>query len=341
MKVRIGLVGYGTGGRYFHAPYIAASPHCELVGVVARSQEKKAEVAEDFPDVRSVDSLADLVELGVDAVVISTPPHTRRELVLEAIEACVAVVADKPFAPNAKAGQELVDTAAKAGVLLNVFHNRRYDTDFVTAMKVRQQLGQLRGLDLRFDLDEPESLELGHEGGLLRDLGSHVVDQALTLLGSAYEVTAHLCFIESEKGRTDKRFRIIIEHGSGAVSTISASKVDWLVSREIRLVGEKGAYVSDYRDVQTEAIKKGQRPAGKRDSWGYESHDRWGELRTADGVETVRSEQGDYTNFYDEFARAVENKTAGPVPAQQGVEVLKVLDAVVKSAAEGRTVRIS
>ena len=199
MNVRIGLVGYGTGGRYFHAPYIAASPHCELVGVVARSQEKKVEVAEDFPDVRSVDSLAELVELGVDAVVISTPPHTRRELVLEAIEAGVAVVADKPFAPNAKAGQELVDSAAKAGVLLNVFHNRRYDTDFVTAMKVRGQLGQLRGLDLRFDLDEPESLELGHEGGLLRDLGSHVVDQALTLLGSAYEVTAHLCFIESEK----------------------------------------------------------------------------------------------------------------------------------------------
>lgn len=340
MNIRIGLVGYGTGGRYFHAPYIEASPHCELVGVVARSESSKAKVAEDFPEVPAVDSLSDLIELGVDAVVISTPPDTRRELVLEAIDAGVAVVADKPFAPNAQAAQELVDAADNAGVLLNVFHNRRYDTDFVTAMKVKQQLGQLRSLDLRFDLDEPESLEPGFHGGLLRDLGTHVVDQALTLMGSAYEVTAHICHIGLPEGRTDKRFRIIIEHGSAAVSMISASKVDWLVSRELRLVGERGAYVSDYRDVQAEAIKKGQRPAGKRDAWGYESHDRWGQLRTPEGVETVRSEQGDYTNFYDELALAVENKTAGPVPAWQGVEVLKVLDAVVKSAEERRSIRL-
>lgn len=340
MNIRIGLVGYGTGGRYFHAPYIEASPHCELVGVVARSESSKAKVAEDFPEVPAVDSLSDLIGLGVDAVVISTPPDTRRELVLEAIDAGVAVVADKPFAPNAQAAQELVDAADNAGVLLNVFHNRRYDTDFVTAMKVKQQLGQLRSLDLRFDLDEPESLEPGFHGGLLRDLGTHVVDQALTLMGSAYEVTAHICHIGLPEGRTDKRFRIIIEHGSAAVSMISASKVDWLVSRELRLAGERGAYVSDYRDVQAEAIKKGQRPAGKRDAWGYESHDRWGQLRTPEGVETIRSEQGDYTNFYDEFAFAVENKTAGPVPAWQGVEVLKVLDAVVKSAEERRSIRL-
>ena len=340
MNIRIGLVGYGTGGRYFHAPYIEASPHCELVGVVARSEASKAKVEEDFPGLPTVDSLEALVNLGVDAVVISTPPDTRRDLVLEAIDAGVAVVADKPFAPNAQAAQELVDAAEKAGVLLNVFHNRRYDTDIVTAMKIRHSLGQLHGLDLRFDLNERDSLELGPQGGLLRDLGSHVVDQALMLMGPVREVTAHLSFIESAEGLTDKSFRIIIEHGSGAVSTISSSKVDWLVSREIRLVGEHGAYVSDFRDVQTEAIKKGQRPAGKRDAWGYESHDRWGQLRTADGVETVRSAQGDYTNFYDELARAIETKTAGPVPAQQGVEVLKVLDAVVKSAAEGRSIRI-
>lgn len=340
MNIRIGLVGYGTGGRYFHAPYIEASPHCELVGVVARSKASKSKVEEDYPGLPTVESLAELLKLGVDAVVISTPPETRQGLVLEAISAGVDVVADKPFAPNAQVAQELVDAADSAGVLLNVFHNRRYDTDFVTAMKTRHRLGQLHGLDLRFDLNEPESLELGPGGGLLRDLGSHVVDQALMMMGPAHEVTAHLSFIESTEGHTDKSFRIIIEHYSGAVSTISASKVDWLVSREIRVVGELGAYVSDYRDVQAEAIKKGQRPAGNRDAWGYESHDRWGILRSQNGVETIRSEQGDYTNFYDEYAAAVDKNTAGPVPAPQGVEVLKVLDAVVKSAREGRTVRI-
>ena len=87
MNIRIGLVGYGTGGRYFHAPYIEASPHCELVGVVARSEASKAKVEEDFPGLPTVDSLEALVNLGVDAVVVSTPPDTRRDLVLEAIDA--------------------------------------------------------------------------------------------------------------------------------------------------------------------------------------------------------------------------------------------------------------
>ena len=124
MNIRIGLVGYGTGGRYFHAPYIEASPHCELVGVVARSEASKAKVEEDFPGLPTVDSLEALVNLGVDAVVVSTPPETRRELVLEAIDAGVAVVADKPFAPNAQAAQELVD-AHSAHTFNSLTHGRQ------------------------------------------------------------------------------------------------------------------------------------------------------------------------------------------------------------------------
>lgn len=343
-KIRIGLVGYGVGGRLFHAPYIRASAACDLVGVVARSPRTVAAVAGDFPDgtVATVGSLTELLSLGVDAVVVSTPPDTRRDLVLEAVAAGVAVVADKPFAPSADEAQELVDAAADAGVVLNVFHNRRFDTDVVTARGVVDsgRLGRLQGLDLRLDLDEPGTVESGPQGGLLRDLGSHVVDQALQLLGPVSTVWATLDSESRPEGETNVRFLLVLGHTNGATSRVSASKVDHLSSKEIRVYGTDGAYVSDFTDVQAEAVKAGRRPADDRATWGVEDESRWGVLRTADGTETVPSAQGDYTCYYDRFADAVAHDGPGPVPGPEGVEVLRVLDAVAVSAREGRTVTL-
>jgi predicted dehydrogenase len=134
--VRVGLVGFGVGGRYFHSPFIQAAAGVELVGVVARVPERIAEVEQDLPGVPVFGSLGALLDSGVDAVTISTPPHTRRALVLEAVGRGVNVVADKPFAPTAEGAQELIDAAARAGVLLSVFHNRRWDTDVTTLKTV-------------------------------------------------------------------------------------------------------------------------------------------------------------------------------------------------------------
>ncbi|HWT34409.1 MAG TPA: Gfo/Idh/MocA family oxidoreductase [Microbacterium sp.] len=338
MTVRVGLVGYGVGGRLFHAPYLRASQECELVAVVARSEAAVNAARADDPDIAIHSSLTSLLEAGVDAVVVSTPPHTRRELVLEAIDHGTAVVADKPFAPTAADGRLLSDRARERGVLLNVFHNRRRDTDIVTARQVVDsgRLGTVRGLDLRFDLDEPESLEAGLSGGLLRDLGSHVVDQGLHLLGPARAVTARLVHVDTASGPTDAGFAMEIEHVSGACSRISASKINYLVSKELRLYGDRGSYVSDYSDVQTVAIRRGERPWQNRSTWGFEQPDRWGILRTDEGETAVPSAQGDYTTYYDEFARAVASGGPGPVPAEEGVTVLQVLDAVVRSDRERR-----
>ena len=148
-------------GEELHAPYIEAAADCELVGIVARAPATVARAQADWPETPIFDSLGEMIESGVDAVTISTPPATRRDLVLEAVGRGVHVVADKPFAPSAAAARELVNAAEAAGVLLSVFHNRRWDADIRTLRKVLrdQHLGDIWRFDSRFDTDDPATLE--------------------------------------------------------------------------------------------------------------------------------------------------------------------------------------
>lgn len=340
--MRLGLVGYGMGGRYFHAPFILAAEGCELVGVVARSPQKVADAQSDLPGVPIFGSLTELIDAGVDAVTISTPPQTRRALVLEAIARGVHVVADKPFAPTADAGRDLVEAARDGGVLLSVFHNRRWDTDITTLRSVldSQALGEIWRLDSRFDLDQAETLEAGPDGGLLRDLGSHLVDQALWLLGPAQRVLANLDWLQLPEGPTDAGFVLTISHTSGAHSHISASKVNRTESRELRVFGSSGSYVSSQSDVQAQAIFAGRHPADDLTAWGYEEQGRWGTLATADERRRVPSLQGSYADYYSRFAAAVAGSGPQPVPASEAVATLAVLDAARLSATSGDSVTI-
>ena len=268
--MRLGLVGYGVGGRYFHAPFVAAAQGVELAGVVTRSPDRRAELAADFPGVPAYDSLADLLAAGVDAVTITTPPQTRRELVLQAIAAGVPTIADKPFAPDADGGRELVAAAKEAGVPLNVFHNRRWDADIRTLAAVLQggELGELWGVESRMDQDNAATLEVGPDAGLLRDLGSHLVDQMLWLLGPARTVYAELDHVEPEGGRTDCRFTVSLTHAGGVRSRVSASKINHIEDRELRAYGSGGSYVAHGTDVQAQAVFAGRRPVDEGDKLG-------------------------------------------------------------------------
>jgi predicted dehydrogenase len=340
--LRLGVVGYGAGGRYFHTPFIAAATGIELAGVVTRSPDRRALVAEDWPGVPVFDSLGALLESGVDAVTITTPPETRRELVLEAVAAGAHVVADKPFAPSAEVGRELADAAESAEVLLSVFHNRRWDADIRTLAGVIDsgRLGELWRVHSRFDLDDPATLEAGPGGGLLRDIGSHVVDQMLWLLGDVRSVYAHLDWLDLPEGRTDASFLIDLEHTSGVRSTVESSKANHLEARELRAYGTEGSYRALGTDVQAQAVFAGRRPVDDPDAWGYEEPARWGLLATAAGEVSVPSEQGRYHDFYTAFAAAVRGEGRQPVPAYDGIRTLAVLDAARLSAATGESVRM-
>lgn len=327
--MRIGLVGYGLGGRRFHAPYIAAAEGVELAGVVTRSADRRAELAADFPGVPAYDSLAALIAAGVEAVVLTTPPQTRRALVLEAIGSGVPVVADKPFAPDAARGQELVTAAATAGVPLAVFQNRRWDTDVRTLREVLAtgDLGQVRRVESRFDLDSPGTIDPGPDGGVLRDLGAHLVDQVLWLFGPVSHVYAALDWVDLPEGRTDTGFTVTLRHTGGPVSTLVAGKANHNALREIRAYGDLGTYHSTMSDVQTEAVFAGHSPASVGAAWGYAPESEWGTLRTADGVRRIPSARGAYQDYYTQFAQALAGTAELPVTGEEAVQTLKVLDA--------------
>ena len=340
--IRLGLVGYGVGGRYFHAPFIQAADGVDLVGVVTRSPERRRILASDFPDLPVYDDLEKLLEAGVDAVTITTPPETRRQLVLQALAAGAHVVADKPFAPTAEGGRELDRAAEQAGLALNVFHNRRFDSDIRTLAGVLKSgvIGDLWRVESRMDQDSTATLEAGPTGGLLRDLGSHLVDQMLWLLGPAHRVYADLEWIDLPAGTTDAGFTITITHTSGVRSHLSSTKVNHIDQRELRAYGSHGSYVADGTDVQAQAIFAGQRPVDLGYAWGYEAESRWGTVNTAGGSHPVPSEQGAYQDYYTQFAAALAGTAPFPVPAGEAIHTLEVLDAARLSATEHRVVSL-
>jgi predicted dehydrogenase len=345
--VRIGVVGFGTGGLHFHAPFIEAASGVELAGVVTRNSDRRRILAERFPGVPAYDSLADLVAgeragSGIDAVTLTTPPETRRDLVLEALRLGVHVVADKPFAASAEAGAELDAAGQRSGLVLGVFHNRRWDSDIQTLKAVMDsgELGTIRRFHSRFDLDQPGTLEAGPSGGLLRDLGSHLVDQALWLFGPASRVYARLDWVDTDQGRTDSGFVLTISHASGVDSHLSASKLNRFAERDLRLYGAGGSYVARGTDVQAQAVFAGVRPVDSPQTWGYEPESAWGVLATAEHRAPVPAQQGNYSAYYAAFAAAVRNGGPPPVSAAEAVAVLQVLDAARASDQAGQAAEV-
>ncbi|MFC0200764.1 Gfo/Idh/MocA family protein [Paracoccus rhizosphaerae] len=343
MTLRIGCVGYGTGGRHFHTPFIDAAEGCELTAIVARAEKTAAKARSDWPGIPVFPSLAALIGSNTcDAVTITTPPQTRRELVLEAIAGGLHVIADKPFAPSENAALELDRAADAAGIVLGVYQNRRFDSDLQTLAKVLEggRLGEVWRIHSRMDFDDPASLEAGPTGGLLRDLGSHLVDQMIYLLGPVLSVDCQMDHLNLPQGRTDASFTMTLRHKGGAHSHINASKCNHLNLRELRAYGSNGSFTSRATDVQAQQIFAGERPALSPETWGYEPESNWPILRVGDDDETVPAEQGRYHDYYAAFARSVRDGTAPPVTAKQAARTIAVLDAARRSAEIGASVTL-
>ena len=337
--VRIGLVGYGYGGRYFHAPLIAGAVECEFAGVVTTSAERRALIAREHPGVPVHDSLAALAASGAEAVSISTPAGTHTPLTDEAIALGLSVVCDKPFALDPESARRTVDLADAAGVVLSPYQNRRWDSDFrtVQALVADGSLGDVRRFESRFERFAPESGPGASGGGTILDFGSHLVDQALVLLGPVESVYAELTLRGS--GLDDDVF-VALRHAGGARSHLWGSWLQQAPGPRFRVTGTAASLVVTTGDTQEDVLASGTGPTAGV-PWGREDHSELDRIHTPAGSTAVSLLPGAWDTFYPAFARAVRGLGPAPVAATDAVATAVVLEAARRSADTGQVVRIS
>ncbi len=345
-SIRVALLGYGLAGAGFHAPLIAAVEGLELTAIVTRDDERRSQARRDHPEAELLASAEEVWARAdrVDLVVVAAPNRAHVALARAAVEAGLAVVVDKPLAANADEARSLMREARERGVLLTVFQNRRWDGDFLTLRGLLEQdaLGAVERFESRFERWRPEpsggwreSGEAQDAGGLLYDLGSHLVDQALCLFGPPVLVYAELDRRRPGAETDDDTF-VALTHGSGVRSHLWMSAVAALPGPRYRVLGGRAAYVKYGLDVQEESLRAGRRPNDPL--WGRETEDRWGLLGAGEQVRRVPTATGAYQRFYEGVVLALRESAPPPVDPDAVVTGLEVLEAARISARERRTV---
>ncbi|MGA5468477.1 Gfo/Idh/MocA family oxidoreductase [Streptomyces arboris] len=353
--LRVALVGYGLAGSVFHAPLIAATEGLVLNTVVTSNEERRAEARAAYPDLRFAASPDELWERAdeLDLVVIASPNKTHVALATAALKAGLPVVVDKPIAGTAAEARELAALAEERGLLLSVFQNRRWDNDFRTlaALIADGELGEVQRFESRFERWRPqpkggwrESGDPEEIGGLLYDLGSHVVDQALVLFGPAVQVYAESDVRRPGAAADDDTF-IAITHANGVRSHLYVSATTAQLGPRFRVLGSTAGYVKYGLDPQEAALREGRRPGDGGEPWGEEVEEVWGRIGSGEspltgGGTPVRTLPGDYPAYYAAVAAAVLGTGENPVTALQAAAALDVLEAARRSAREGVSVTL-
>jgi predicted dehydrogenase len=342
--LRVGLIGYGLAGRAFHAPLIATTPGLRLQNVVTANPDRRAQLAAEYPEASPVDSVEQLLAdpASLDLVVIATPNDTHSPAARAALEAGLPVVVDKPLAPTAAEAAALVALAEERGLMLTVFQNRRWDSDYRTARHLIADgaLGSVHRYESRFERWRPqiatgwrESADPAKAGGVLNDLGSHLVDQALHLFGPAARVYAEVNTRRPGAVVDDDAF-IAITHESGVHSHLWMSAVAAQPGPRLRILGDQSAYTVEGLDPQEAALRAGKRPGP---GWGEPAESEWGLLGATGEAHRYPSLPGDYPAFYAGVVAALRDGAPAPVDPHDAVAALTVLELARRSAAEGRT----
>lgn len=324
--VRVGLIGFGLAGASFHAPLIAAVEGMELAAIAT------SRATDGYPDaVRYGDAHALIADGAIDVVVIATPNDSHAPLARTALAAGRHVVIDKPVALDADTAAALVEQAAVAGRKLTVFHNRRWDSDFLTVERLMRNgdLGEVLLAELRWDRFRPAIKPgwretAGPGSGLLADLGPHMIDQAIRLFGTPDAVTGDVA-VQRAGAVVDDYFELILHYGARRVTVGSASLVAAARPR-FALHGTSGSFVKHGIDPQEAVLRAGGTPADT--GYGEEAEDGWGTLTGGDGIGAkVASEKGDWRGFYAAIRDAVAHDAPVPVDPADAVLGLRIIEA--------------
>lgn len=342
-KIRVGLVGYGFASKTFHAPLISGTAEMELAAV---SSSDAGKVHADWPSVQVVsDPQALFDDPTLQLIVIPTPNDTHFPLAKAALNAGKHVVVDKPFTVTLSQARELDALAKAKGLLLSVFHNRRWDSDFLTvkALLAEGTLGDVRYFESHFDRFRPTVQQRWREqkgagSGIWYDLGPHVIDQALQLFGSPVAITLDAAELRPGAQTTDY-FHCTLTYPQRRV-VLHASMLVAAESARYQVHGTKGSFVKFGLDPQEDALKAGARPP--QEDWGYDMRD--GVLTLAEGDAMVEKSlltiPGNYPAYYAGIRDAINGVGENPVQAEEAIQVMELIELGLQSAEKRQTLSL-
>jgi scyllo-inositol 2-dehydrogenase (NADP+) len=359
-EIGVGVVGYGLGGRVFHAPFVSAVPGLKLVSIMQRSGDTAAKAYPTVKIERSIEAV--LADKAIELVVISTPNETHFSLARQALEAGKHVVIDKPFAASSEQALELGQIAKSKGVLAIPFHNRRWDGDFLTVKKLLQDGAVGRLVTFETNMDRFRPMPRKHKwkesqnpaNGMLFDLGPHLVDQILALFGAPEAITASVR-TDREGTAIEDAFDITLHYkgadGKAMRALCTASYLACVSSPRFVLHGTGGSFLKYGLDPQEATLEAGAKlpPMGSQEPWLKEDASHWGTLTVAPDpaaptilvttqVETALS---DYRNYYASVRDAILGIAPPPLTAEDGYRVIKLLEMARESSAKGCTLPVT
>ncbi|MCA1942579.1 MAG: Gfo/Idh/MocA family oxidoreductase [Yonghaparkia sp.] len=334
--LRTGIIGFGLAGRVFHAPFLATNPAFAITAIATSDPGRAAEAAAAHPGAAIMTTDALLERAGdLDLVVLASPPHVHREQAVAALEAGAAVVIDKPFVPTVADAEAIIAAAEAAERPLTVFQNRRWDGDFRTVRTLVESgaLGRVHRFESTFErFGAPKrdqwqgQISPAQGGGILFDLGSHLIDQALTLFGPATLEVAELRAVRDGLGSEDDAF-VSLRHDSGVRSHLTMSRVAAQSGPRFRVLGDQSGYTVYGLDGQEPDLKAGRWPGAP--GYGETPEAQWGVLGVDNGEQPlvpVPTEEGAYPDFYAQVAASIRDGAPVPVDARHALETVRIIE---------------
>lgn len=343
-QLHTAFVGYGPGGRVYNAPVLSSVSGFQIDYILTSSPEYIEAAKNDFPDAEVVQDYNEILQnRHIDLVVLVLPNHLHYEYAKKALEAGKHVLLEKPFTIHVKDANDLIQLAHQKKLVLSVNHNRRWDSDFQTVKEVIQNglLGEVVEYEAHFDRFRNKVKSGWKEekeipgNGILYDLGSHLIDQALTLFGLPKEIFADIR-IQREAAEVPDNFELLLFYSNLKV-TLKAGMLIKEKGPTYSVYGTKGSFLKYGVDVQEEALKQGKAPKDDPD-WGKEPEEIWGKLNTTEEETKVESERGDYRRVYESLYKAITLGGNPEVKPEQARDVIRVIEAAHRSQDERRVV---
>ncbi|CDM35908.1 hypothetical protein DTO013E5_5421 [Penicillium roqueforti] len=352
----VGIVGYGFSAKIFHIPFVTEVPELKLYAVVQRTPKQDDDAEKDHPGVKSYRSAEEMVQdPAVDVVIITTAPDSHFALSKLALEAGKHVVCEKPFTPTSKEADELVALAKKNNKQLAVYQNRRFDADYVTLSKLVKNgsFGRISEFETHFDRHRPEEPANSTSwknkvipgGSAIYDLGTHLLDQVVHLLGLPARVTA---FIGSAREHNttsyEDSFTVLLHYANGSMVTAKATVVS-PEEEQLRfwVRGTEGSFKKYHLDIQEDQLKAGIKPQDK--GYGREPSERYGTLTTIKDGNPVKEvvptvEPPTYTEYYRKLVRGLGGEGDLPASGAEAAQVIRLIELARESSSVGRTLDV-